>query len=90
LSPDQIIDPHYENDSLPVPENRLLKAFYGASKVINMNMWIRHLIFLAVVVLVVASAVLDVVKTAAGLDDSFLNGFSRLREKLAPRREIGA
>jgi hypothetical protein len=58
----QIIDPHYENDSVQQPENRLLRVFYNASKLINVNMWIRHAIFLVVVTLVISSAVLDVVR----------------------------
>ena len=57
----QIIDPHFENDDLQPPENRLLKFFYNASKVISVNVVVRHVIFVAVVALVVSSAVLDVV-----------------------------
>jgi len=34
----QIIDPHFENDDVHPPENRLLKVFYNASKLISMNM----------------------------------------------------
>ena len=62
----QIIDPHYETDILQQPENRLLKMFYNASKQINMSMGIRHLIFVAIVALVVYSAVLDVVSLCPG------------------------
>ena len=58
----QIIDPHFENDDLQPPENRLLKFFYNASKVISVNVVVRHVIFVAVVALVVSSAVLDVVR----------------------------
>ena len=58
----KIIDPHYESDSVQQPENSFLRFFYNAAKYINTNMWIRHAIFLAIVSLVVSSAILDVVR----------------------------
>ena len=76
----QIIDPHFENDDLQPPENRLLKFFYNASKVISVNVVVRHVIFVAVVALVVSSAVLDVVSDSSIWRFFFLFSVMPLRE----------
>jgi len=58
---DQIIDPHYDQDDIEEPESDLLRWFYRAAKRINTNLAARTSIFSVVALLVVTSAVLDVV-----------------------------
>lgn len=58
---DQIIDPHYESDSIAIPDHRLLRAFYFAAKKITSNFLMRTPIFVIVSVLFVVTAVIDVV-----------------------------
>ena len=58
---DQIIDPHYESDNIAVPDHRLLKVFYFASRKITSNFWWRTPIFFIIAALFVTASVLDVV-----------------------------
>lgn len=67
---DQIIDPHYE-DRVEEPDSRLLRSFYRAAKRINASLAARTSIFLAVAVLIVTSALLDVVRSARKLFSFF-------------------
>lgn len=59
---DQIIDPHYESDNIAIPEHRLLRAFYTASKRITTQFCLRTPIFVIVSLLFVVTAVIDVVR----------------------------
>lgn len=59
---EQIIDPHYESDNIAIPEHRILRFFYSASKKINTSLVARTTIFFIVAVLFVTTAVLDVVQ----------------------------
>lgn len=61
---DQIIDPHYESDNIAVPQNRLLRYCYTASKRITTQFWLRTPIFVIVSLLFVVTAVIDVVSRA--------------------------
>lgn len=58
---DQIIDPHYESDSIAVPDHRLLRLFYMASKKITGRFFLRTPIFIVVALLFVAFGILDIV-----------------------------
>ena len=58
---DQIIDPHYESDNIAIPDHRLLKLFYFASRKITSNFWWRTPIFFIIAALFVTASVLDVV-----------------------------
>lgn len=58
---EQVIDPHYESDNIAIPDHRVLRFFYSASKKINTSLLARTLIFIVVAVLFVTTAVLDVV-----------------------------
>ena len=58
---DQIIDPHYESDSIAIPDQRLLRLFYFASKKITTLFILRTPIFVIVALLFVTTAILDVV-----------------------------
>ena len=58
---DQIIDPHYESDSIAVPDHRLLRLFYMASKKITGRFLLRTPIFIVVALLFVAFGILDIV-----------------------------
>ncbi len=60
---EQIIDPHYESDSIAIPDHKLLRLFYSAAKKINTSLLIRTVIFFIVATLIVTSAVIDVVST---------------------------
>jgi hypothetical protein len=59
---DQIIDPHYESDSIAVPDHRLLRLFYMASKKITGRFFLRTPIFIVVALLFVFLGVLDIVR----------------------------
>ena len=58
---DQIIDPHYESDTIPIPDHRLLRCFYYASKKITGRFLLRTPIFIIIALLFVAFGVLDIV-----------------------------
>ena len=58
---DQIIDPHYESDSIAVPDHRLLRLFYMASKKITGRFFLRTPIFIVVALMFVAFGILDIV-----------------------------
>ena len=60
---DQIIDPHYESDSIAIPDQRLLRLFYFASKKITTLFILRTPIFVIVALLFVTTAILDVVSS---------------------------
>ncbi len=58
---EQIIDPHYESDSIAIPDHKLLRFFYSAAKKINTSLLTRTIIFFIVAGLIVTSSVIDVV-----------------------------
>ncbi len=61
---DQIIDPEYNMDpeEIPSPDSSFLRWFYMRAKQINTSLKFRTMVFLAVAILAVTSAVLDVVR----------------------------
>ena len=58
---EEIIDPHYESENIPVPENRVLRFFYGISRPITEHLSIRTIIYIVISSLFVTTAVTDVV-----------------------------
>ena len=65
---DQIIDPHYESDTIPIPDHRLLRCFYYASKKITGRFLLRTPIFIIIALLFVAFGVLDIVSISQYLN----------------------
>lgn len=62
---EEIIDPHYESESIPLPEHRILRFFYSISGRITQNLAIRNLIYIVISGLFITSAVRDVVGAGA-------------------------
>ena len=73
---DQIIDPHYESDTIPIPDHRLLRCFYYASKKITGRFLLRTPIFIIIALLFVAFGVLDIVSISYAVLGMSLNSKS--------------
>ena len=58
-------------DDIDRPRSRIIRFFYEMAKRINTNLTVRTAIFLIVALLVVTSAVLDVVKSRFFLESNF-------------------
>ena len=61
---EEIIDPHYESESIPEPEHRILRFFYSISGPITRSLGIRTLIYIIISCLFVTTAVTDVVSNS--------------------------
>lgn len=66
---DQVIDPHYDMETMEEPTDRMLNFFYRQAKRINESFWARTTIFSVIMFLIVSSALLDVL-TANCLSES--------------------
>ncbi|TRY75805.1 hypothetical protein TCAL_07001 [Tigriopus californicus] len=66
---DQVIDPHYDMELLEAPKDAMLNFFYRQAKRINESFWARTTIFSIIMLLIVSSALLDVL-TADCLSES--------------------
>ena len=69
---EEIIDPHYESESIPEPEHRILRFFYSISGPITRSLGIRTLIYIIISCLFVTTAVTDVVSNCQTLRHSSL------------------
>ena len=72
---EEIIDPHYESENIPVPENRVLRFFYGISRPITEHLSIRTIIYIVISSLFVTTAVTDVVSISTNFRLHFLVSF---------------
>ena len=59
---DQVIDPHYESDSIAIPDNCIIRLFYFSSKKITNHFVLRMPIFITVALLFAAFSILDIVR----------------------------
>ena len=72
---EEIIDPHYESENIPVPENRVLRFFYGISRPITEHLSIRTIIYIVISSLFVTTAVTDVVSISITIELHILVSF---------------
>ena len=79
---EEIIDPHYESENIPVPENRVLRFFYGISRPITEHLIIRTTIYIVISSLFVTTAVTDVVSISTVIEFhfSYLFDFSNVND----------